>query len=124
MKYSVTTILILLAIGLVAGFLSGLIGIGGGIVIVPVLVYVLHQDQKTAQGTTLFMFMLPIGILGVLNYHRAGHVDFKTAAIIAVTFVLGSYFGSKTAVSIDTKLVRQIFAASIILIGIRMLWGR
>lgn len=118
------TILVLLAIGLVAGFLSGLIGIGGGIVIVPVLVYALHMNQKTAQGTTLFMFMLPIGILSVYNYHKAGHVDFKTAAFMAITFLVGSYFGSKTAISIDTKLVRQIFAVSIILIGIRMLWNR
>jgi uncharacterized protein len=118
------TILILLAIGLVAGFLSGLIGIGGGIVIVPVLVYILHLNQKTAQGTTLFMFMLPIGILGVYNYHKGGHVDFKTAAIMAITFVVGSYFGSKTAIEMDTKLVKQIFAVSIILIGIRMLWTR
>jgi uncharacterized protein len=119
-----STILILLAIGLVAGYLSGLIGIGGGIIIVPVLVYLLAVDQKTAQGTTLFMFMIPIGFMGVYNYYKAGHVDFKTALIIAVTFVVGSYFGSKTAIAIDTKMVRQIFAVAIILIGIRMLWDR
>jgi uncharacterized protein len=118
------TILVLLGIGLVAGFLSGLIGIGGGIVIVPVLVYALAMNQKTAQGTTLFMFLLPIGVLSVYNYHKAGHVDFKTAAIMALTFLVGSYFGSKTAVSIDTKIVRQIFATAIILIGVRMLWNR
>ena len=119
-----STILILLAIGLVAGYLSGLIGIGGGIVIVPVLVYMLAMDQKTAQGTTIFLFLLPIGILSVYNYYKAGHVDFKTAAIIAITFLVGSYFGSKTAITIDTKLVRQIFAVAIILIGVRMLWDR
>jgi uncharacterized membrane protein YfcA len=119
-----STILILLAIGLVAGYLSGLIGIGGGIVIVPVLVYILAMDQKTAQGTTIFLFLIPIGILSVINYHKAGHVDFKTAAIIAITFIVGSYFGSKTAIAIDTKVVRQIFAVAIIVIGIRMLWGR
>src|SRR4051794_28605762 len=101
------TVLALLAIGLFAGFLSGLIGIGGGIVIVPALVYMLSVNQKTAQGTTLFMFLLPIGILGVFNYYRAGHVDFKTAAIMAITFVVGSYFGSKVAISFDTKVVKQ-----------------
>ncbi len=119
-----STIIILLVIGVIAGYLSGLIGIGGGIVIVPFLVYVLHMGQKTAQGTTLCMFLIPIGALSVYNYHKAGHVDFKTAAIIAVTFIIGSYFGSKTAVSIDTKMVRQIFAISLILIGIKMLWNR
>lgn len=117
-------LLVLLGIGLLAGFLSGLIGIGGGIVIVPVLVYFFSMNQKTAQGTTLFMFLLPIGILGVYNYHKAGHVDFKTAAIMGITFVLGSYLGSRTAISIDTKLVKQIFAVSIILIGIKMLTGK
>jgi uncharacterized membrane protein YfcA len=117
-------IVILLAVGLVAGFLSGLIGIGGGIVIVPVLVYFFSMSQKTAQGTTLFMFLLPIGLLGVYNYHKAGHVDFKSAAIMAITFVVGSYLGSKVAINIDTKLVKQIFAASIILIGIKMLTGK
>ncbi len=118
------TVLVLLAVGLVAGFLSGLIGIGGGIIIVPVLVYLLAVDQKTAQGTTLFMFMLPVGVLGVFNYYKAGHVDFKYAAVMAITFVVGSYFGSKSAITIDTKLVKQIFAIVIILIGIKMLWNK
>jgi uncharacterized membrane protein YfcA len=118
------TLLILLAIGLAAGFLSGLIGIGGGIIIVPVLVYMIGMNQKTAQGTTLFMFLLPIGILSVFNYHKAGHVDFKTAAIMAITFLVGSYFGSKTAIAIDTKLVKQIFAVMIIAVGIRILWDK
>ena len=118
------TVLVLLAVGLVAGFLSGLIGIGGGIIIVPVLVYLLAVDLKTAQGTTLFMFMLPVGVLGVFNYYKAGHVDFKYAAVMAITFVVGSYFGSKSAITIDTKLVKQIFAIVIILIGIKMLWNK
>ena len=117
-------ILILLGIGLVAGFLSGLIGIGGGIVIVPVLVYFFAMNQKTAQGTTLFMFLLPIGILGVFNYHKAGHVDFKTAAIMAITFMIGSYYGSSAAINLDTKVVKQIFAVAIILIGIKMFFGK
>ena len=68
---NMNTLVILLLVGLVAGYLSGLIGIGGGVVIVPVLVYLLHMNQKAAQGTTLFMFMLPIGALGVYNYYKA-----------------------------------------------------
>lgn len=117
-------LLILLAVGLAAGFLSGMVGIGGGIIIVPVLVYFLGFTQHQAQGTTLFMFLLPIGILGVLNYHKAGHVDFKTAFIIATTFVVGSYFGSKIAISLDQKLVKQIFGAIIILLGAKMLFWK
>ena len=118
------TVLILLAVGLFAGFLSGLIGIGGGIVIVPVLVYLLQMNQKQAQGTTLFMFMLPIGVLGVYNYYKEGQVDFKSALIMCATFVIGSYFGSKTALAIDTKIVKQIFGAMIILIGLKMLLNK
>jgi uncharacterized membrane protein YfcA len=117
-------LLILLAVGLAAGFLSGMVGIGGGIIIVPVLVYFLGFTQHQAQGTTLFMFLLPIGILGVMNYHKAGHVDFKTAFIIAATFVAGSYFGSKVAISLDQKMVKQIFGALIIILGAKMLFWK
>lgn len=117
-------VLVLLAVGLAAGFLSGLVGIGGGIIVVPVLVYLLAMNQKTAQGTTLFMFLLPVGLLGVYNYYKAGHVDFKYAAIMAITFIVGSYFGSKTAITLDTKLVKQIFGAVIILVGLKMLSGK
>jgi uncharacterized membrane protein YfcA len=121
---SANTVIILLLIGLAAGFVSGLIGIGGGIIMVPLLVYLLSYDQKTAQGTTLLMFILPIGILGVYNYYKAGHVDFRTALVMAITFAVGSYFGSKTAIALDTKLVKQIFAVAMIAIGVKMLWNR
>jgi uncharacterized membrane protein YfcA len=118
------TVLILLAVGLVAGFMSGLIGIGGGVVIVPLLVYILNMNQKTAQGSTLFMFLFPIGILGVYNYHKAGLIDYKTAAIMAITFIIGSYLGGKTVVAIDTKIIKQIFGAIIVLIGFKMLFNK
>jgi uncharacterized membrane protein YfcA len=121
---TINTLFLLLSIGLVAGFLSGLIGIGGGIVIVPVLVYFLGFNQKAAQGTTLFMFLLPIGILGVFNYYKAGQIDIKSAFIMCATFVIGSYFGSKTALSIDTKYVKQIFGGMILLIGLKMLLNK
>jgi uncharacterized membrane protein YfcA len=117
-------LLILLAVGLAAGFLSGMVGIGGGIIIVPVLVYFLDFTQHQAQGTTLFMFLLPIGILGVMNYHKQGYVDYKTALIICSTFVFGSYFGSKLSISLDQKTVKQIFGAIIILLGAKMLFWK
>jgi len=118
------TIIILLIIGLIAGFLSGLVGIGGGIIIVPVLFYLLKVDQKTAQGTTIFMFLLPIGLLSVFNYYKAGHINFKFALIMAITFFIGSFFGSKTAIAIDTKMIKQFFAIVMILVGIKMLWNK
>ncbi len=119
-----TIIVILLSVGLAAGFLSGLVGIGGGIIIVPVLVYFLGFSQHQAQGTTLFMFLLPIGIFGVLNYHKQGYVDYKTALIICSTFVFGSYFGSKFAITLDQKTIKQIFGVIIILLGCKMLFWK
>lgn len=121
---TLSSILILLLVGVAAGFLSGMVGIGGGIIIVPVLVYFLGFTQHQAQGTTLFMFLLPIGILGVMNYHKQGYVDYKTAFVIATTFVVGSYFGSKIAISLDQKLVKQIFGAIIIVLGAKMLFWK
>ena len=116
------SIIILLIVGLAAGMLSGLVGVGGGIIIVPALVYFLSYNQQQAQGTTLFMFLFPIGILGVMNYYKAGFVEFKTAAIIAITFFIGSYFGSKMAITLDQKTVKQIFGTLIILVGIKMVF--
>lgn len=116
------SVYILLIVGLFAGMLSGLVGIGGGIIIVPVLVYFFSYSQQQAQGTTLFMFLLPIGILGVYNYYKAGFVEYKTALIMACTFLLGSYIGSKFAISLDQKTVKQIFGTMMIVLGIKMVF--
>lgn len=118
------TILILLAIGLVAGTLSGMVGIGGGVVIVPALVYFFGMSQHGAQGTTLAMFLLPIGILGVANYYKAGHVDIKTALIIASAFLFGSYFGSKIVLNMDQVLLKRIFGAIILVLSIKMILNK
>ena len=115
-------LMILLLVGLVAGYLSGLVGIGGGIVIVPVLVYALGFTQQMAQGTTLFMFMFPIGFLGVIQYYKSFNVDWKVALIVAIPFVLGSFFGSKTALNIDQTLLKKVFGGIIVLLGIKMIF--
>ena len=117
-------ILILLGVGLVAGVFSGLVGIGGGLIIVPALVYFLGFTQHAAQGSTLFMFLFPIGILGVFNYWQAGHVDWKTALIIASTFIIGAFFGSKIAISLDKQTVQRIFGVVMLLLSIKMIWGK
>jgi uncharacterized membrane protein YfcA len=115
---------LLLFIGICAGFLSGMVGIGGGIVIVPMLVYFLGFDQHTAQGTALFMFLFPIGILGVMNYYNKGNVDMKTAAVICTTFVVGSYFGSKLSLSIDKSTVTKVFGFIFLIISLKMIFGK
>ena len=119
---STTTILILLIIGLVAGLLSGMVGIGGGIVIVPALVYFLGVNQHLAQGTSLAMMLLPVGILGVMNYYNQGAVDFKYAVLIAIPFVLGSFLGSKYSLSIDGATVKKIFAGAMMLVAVKMMF--
>jgi len=111
-----------LIIGLVAGLLSGMIGIGGGIVIVPALVYFLAMDQHMAQGTSLAMMLLPVGILGVMNYYKGGAVDYKAAILLAIPFVLGSYFGSKFTLAIDAPTVKKIFGGVMMVVAIKMMF--
>lgn len=120
MKMNVSTVLILLFVGLIAGMLSGLIGIGGGIIIVPMLLYI-GLTQQQAQGTSLAVMLPPIAFLAVLNYHKAGQIEWKYAMIIAVFFIIGSYYGSKIAINIDQKALRKIFGVVLLIIAGKML---
>ena len=115
-------IFILLLIGLVAGVLSGIIGIGGGIVIVPALVYFIGFSQRTAQGTSLAILLLPIGLLGVIQFYKAGYVDIKVTAIISLAFFLGSYFGSRIALTVPQEILKKYFAVLLLIIAIKMLF--
>ncbi len=124
MKMELSTLLILIAIGVIAGVFSGFIGIGGGLIVVPALVFFLGISQHAAQGTSLAMMLPPIGILGVINYYKAGHVDLKISMILAVTFILGSYFGSKFAISLSADIIKKVFGVLIILVGIKMILGK
>ena len=121
-KMDLQTLFILLLIGIGAGILSGVIGIGGGIVIVPALVYFIGFSQKTAQGTSLAILLLPIGLLGVLQFYKAGYVDIKVTAVIALAFFLGSYFGSRIALTVSQEILKKCFAVLLLVIGIKMLF--
>ena len=103
------TLLLLLCIGLLAGIASGFVGIGGGMIIVPALVFGLGLNQHMAQGTSLAMMIPPIGILAVMSYYKAGQIQLGYAGIIALTFVLGAWMGSKWALRINPSVVRLIF---------------
>lgn len=113
-------ILALILLGLAAGGLAGLVGVGGGTIIVPALVYLFHFNQKTAQGTTLALLVPPIGIAAALAYYKAGHVDLRAAGIIVVGFLVGSWLASKYAVGMDTTTLSRIFGVFLILVGIKM----
>src|SRR5580658_396065 len=95
-----TTFAILIVIGLVAGFLGGMIGLGGAIILIPAMVMFLAMDQRMAQGTTVAIMLPPIGLFAAFNYYRAGYVNIKYALIIAVVFMIGGYLGSKLALDI------------------------
>ena len=105
----IQTFISLVIIGLLAGTLSGFIGIGGGIIIVPGLIYLVGLSQLQAQGTSLALMLPPIGILAFMHYYKAGNVDLKVAGIIAVTFIVGGFFGAKLAHKVDQNLVKIIF---------------
>lgn len=119
---NLVTILGLLALGLVAGLLSSIVGIGGGIVIVPVLVFVFAMSQKMAQGTSLALLLPPIGIFAVANYYKAGFVDLKIAGLLIVTFVIGSFIGSKVALGLPDVMIKRIFGAFLLLVSIKYLF--
>ncbi len=116
------TILIIIVVGIAAGVLSGLVGVGGGIIIVPALVYFIGFSQKTAQGTSLALIMLPVGIFGVMQYYKQGHVDYRIVGLLAIGFLAGSFFGSKLALNISQESLKKVFAVLMIVIAIKMLF--
>ncbi len=119
MTFQIITILVI--IGLAAGILSGLIGVGGGIIIVPALVFFLGLTQKEASGTSLFILSMPVVALGVMNYWKAGQVNWKYGLIIAGTFLVGGYFGSKFATKISPAVLKIIFGGIMLYVAFVMI---
>ncbi len=115
------TIFLLILIGLAAGTLSGLVGVGGGIIIVPALVFFLGFSQQEAQGTSLGLLLLPAGILAVINYYNKGFIDLKVVGIMCAAFVFGGWLGSKLALSISQELVKKIFAVVLFYTAFKMM---
>lgn len=119
---SITTIVLLVIVGLAAGFLSGLIGIGGGVIIVPALVLFLGFTQKEAQGTSLGILLLPVGVLAVMQYYKQGYINVNYVLIVALAFVVGGFLGSKLALGLSDEKMKKIFAIIMMLIAIKMLF--
>ena len=116
------TILLYLLLGFVAGALSGLIGIGGGVIIVPALVLLFGFSQHQAQGTTLALLIPPIGILAALMYYKQGYVDIKIAALICLGFFFGSFLGAKVATGLSNIVLERIFGVVLLLIALKMIF--
>jgi len=114
-------IFIIVIIGLAGGIASGLLGIGGAVVMIPALVFIAGYNQITAQGTTLLAMIPPIGIFAALEYYKAGHAEIKTAAIIAAGFIIGAWLGSKLALNINPQILKKVFGFLLLYISIKMI---
>ncbi|MFN9324999.1 MAG: TSUP family transporter [Flavobacteriales bacterium] len=121
---SITTWFLLALVGLFAGVLSGFVGMGGGVVMVPALVMLLGYSQHQAQGTSLAVLVLPVVALAVRNYYKAGMIDPKMVAVIAVAFVVGGYFGSKWSLALPTETVKRVFGVLMLLISVKLILGK
>ena len=116
------TIILLIVVGLLAGILSGLVGLGGGVIIVPALIFLLGLSQHQAQGTSLGILLLPAGIFAVMNYYKKGFIDVKVVLLLFVGFVVGGYLGSKISLSLSETTLKKIFAVALLLIAGKVLF--
>ena len=121
---STSMILILIVIGIITGVMAGMLGIGGAIIMIPALVLLLGISQQTAQGTSLAVMLPPIGIIAAYNYYKAGHVNIRFAIILAIFFLVGSYFGSKLALTIPQPILKKIFGILLLLVAAKMLFSK
>ena len=121
MNMNVETILLLILVGLAAGVLSGMVGVGGGIIVVPALVLLLGFSQHEAQGTSLGLLLLPVGILAVINYYNKGYIDLKVVGIMSIAFIAGAWLGSKLSLSLPQDTVKKIFAIVLFYTAFRMM---
>lgn len=116
--------LLFVIVGVAAGILSGLIGIGGGVVIVPLLVFLFGFSQHEAQGTTLALMVPPIGLPAAWTYYQSGHVNFEVALLICAGFFLGGLVGAKLAIGISNVMLERIFGLAMLLISLKMLLAK
>lgn len=115
---------LILLIGVVVGAFSGVVGIGGGILFIPALVWILGMDQHRAQGTSLGALLAPVGIFAFLEYYKNGNADIRVAALLGAGFLVGAYFGAAGAQAISELWLRRIFAVTLVAVGARMLFSR
>ncbi|MCD4812204.1 sulfite exporter TauE/SafE family protein [bacterium] len=110
----------MILVGLLAGIASGALGIGGAILIIPILVYIGGMDQKMAQGTTLLLMLPPIGFFAAWEYWRHGQADWVAAAWICLGFLIGGFIGAKLIANVPPVVLRRAFGLLLILVGAKM----
>lgn len=123
---TITTIITLIIIGLAAGILSGLIGVGGGIIMVPLFVLFLGLSQHNAQGMSLAVMLPPVTFLAVYNYHKAGggSIDWKVTLIVSVLFIIGGFLGSKIALQIDQRMLKKVFGVMMLIVAVKLIFSK
>jgi uncharacterized membrane protein YfcA len=121
---SITHLIILIVIGILSGLLAGVFGVGGAIIVIPALVFILGLTQHEAQGTSLAFMLPPVGILATWNYWKAGHVDWKIALVLSATFVVGAYFGSSFSLNISDRSLRRVFGVLMMVMAVKMIFSK
>jgi uncharacterized protein len=119
-KMEVQNMIVIALIGMAAGVLGGMLGLGGAIIIIPALIMFLEFSQQLAQGTALIMMVLPVGALAAFQYYQKGFVDVKAALILAGFFFIGGYFGAKLATQIPQEILKKVFAVMLVGIAVKM----
>jgi len=122
---SLEIIISLIVIGVLAGMFSGFMGVGGGVVMIPLMIWFLGFNQHQAQGMSLAVLAIPVTFVAAYTYHKSGHtIDWKFAVIIAVCFILGGYLGSKLALKIDQLLLKRIFACVLVIAALKLFFSK
>lgn len=124
MAFDLQTVGLLVVVGVLAGIISGFVGVGGGIVMVPAMVWVLGYSQHQAQGTSLAVIMFPVVLLAVRNYYRAGMIDPKVVAVIALAFFVGGFFGSKWSLALPMATVQKVFGVIMLIASIKLIFAK
>ncbi len=121
---TIATIVLIVAIGIVTGIMSGMLGIGGAIIMIPAMVFLMGLDQRTAQGTSLWVMLPPISIFAAMNYLKEGYVNMKFAIILVAAFIIGSYFGSKIALNVPQEALKKVFGILLLAVAAKMLFSK
>jgi len=124
MTFDMQTIGLLIVVGILAGIISGFVGVGGGIIMVPAMVWLLGYSQHQAQGTSLAVIMFPVVFLAARNYYRAGMIDPKVVLVIALAFFVGGYFGSKWSLALPMATVQKIFGVLMLVASFKLIFGK
>jgi len=120
----VDSIILYVLLGATAGVFSGLLGIGGGIILVPMLVLLVGLTQQQAQGTTLILLTAPFGLLAALTYYQSGYADLKIAAILGIGFFFGAFLGAKIATNIPNVVLQKVFGVALLLVAVYLLLSK